>query len=106
MYILEQIFYTEILKLKLKAQCDFWLYILFYFPGLTFLFLYDNIGFVLESIKRGERGMDTAWMPYLMANQSMFTGLEYYFYLSKVSQNYLKVTMGLEQKVSGQDEDE
>ncbi len=28
-------------------------------------FLYMTIGFVQESIMRNERGMDTAWMPYL-----------------------------------------
>mgnify|MGYP001189692598 CR=1 FL=1 len=41
-----------------------WVGLLFYFPGLLFFF-YMTTGFVLESIKRGERGMDTAWMPYM-----------------------------------------
>ena len=40
------------------------LYILFYFPGLL-VFLYMTIGFVEESIRRGERGMDTTWMPFM-----------------------------------------
>ena len=35
-----------------------------YFPGLI-VFLYMTIGFVEESIRRGERGMDTTWMPYM-----------------------------------------
>ena len=51
-------------KVKTQGLIDFWLYLLFYFPGLLFFF-YMTTGFVLESIKRGERGMDTAWMPYM-----------------------------------------
>jgi len=51
-------------KVKNQGLIDFWLYLLFYFPGLIFFF-YMTTGFVLESIKRGERGMDTAWMPFL-----------------------------------------
>ena len=51
-------------KVKTQGLVDFWLYMLFYFPGLL-VFLYMTIGFVQESIMRGEKGMDTAWMPYL-----------------------------------------
>ena len=51
-------------KTKNQGSIDFWLYILFYFPGLI-VFLYMTIGFVEESIRRGERGMDTTWMPYM-----------------------------------------
>jgi len=51
-------------KTKNQGLIDFWLYLLFYFPGL-FVFLYMTIGFVGESIQRGERGMDTTWMPYM-----------------------------------------
>ena len=51
-------------KTKNQGLIYFWLYILFYFPGL-FVFLYMTIGFVEESIRRGERGMDTTWMPYM-----------------------------------------
>ena len=51
-------------KIKTQGIIDFWLYLLFYFPGLI-VFLYMTIGFVQESIMRGEKGMDTAWMPYL-----------------------------------------
>ena len=51
-------------KIKTQGKIDFWLYLLFYFPGLI-VFLYMTIGFVQESIMRGERGMDTTWMPYL-----------------------------------------
>ena len=51
-------------KIKNQGLIDFWLYILFYFPGLI-VFLYMTIGYVGESIQRGERGMDTTWMPYM-----------------------------------------
>ena len=51
-------------KVKNQGFVDFWLYLLFYFPGLIFFF-YMTTGFVIESIQRGERGMDTAWMPFL-----------------------------------------
>jgi len=51
-------------KVKTQGLIDFWLYILFYFPGLL-VFLYMTIGFVQESIMRGEKGMDTSWMPYM-----------------------------------------
>ena len=51
-------------KIKNQGLVDFWLYILFYFPGLL-VFLYMTIGYVGESIQRGERGMDTSWMPYM-----------------------------------------
>ena len=51
-------------KVKNQGLVDFWLYLLFYFPGLIFFF-YMTTGFVIESIQRGERGMDTAWMPFL-----------------------------------------
>ena len=51
-------------KVKNQGLIDFWLYLLFYFPGLI-VFLYMTIGFVGESIQRGERGMDTTWMPYM-----------------------------------------
>ena len=51
-------------KVKNQGLIDFWLYILFYFPGL-FVFFYMTVGYVGESIKRGERGMDTTWMPYM-----------------------------------------
>jgi TRAP-type mannitol/chloroaromatic compound transport system permease small subunit len=51
-------------KVKTQGLIDFWLYLLFYFPGLI-AFFYMTSGFVIESIQRGEKGMDTAWMPYM-----------------------------------------
>ena len=51
-------------KTKTQGTIDFWLYIIFYFPGLI-VFLYMTYGFVIESIQRSEKGMDTAWMPLM-----------------------------------------
>jgi len=51
-------------KVKTQGRVDFWLYLLFYFPGLI-VFCYMTFGFVQESIMRSERGMDTTWMPYM-----------------------------------------
>ena len=51
-------------KVKTQGIVDTSLYIIFYFPGLLFFF-YMTTGFVQESIMRSERGMDTAWMPYM-----------------------------------------
>jgi TRAP-type mannitol/chloroaromatic compound transport system permease small subunit len=51
-------------KVKTQGLIDFWLYLLFYFPGLLAFFYMTTI-FVMESIQRGEKGMDTAWMPYM-----------------------------------------
>ena len=51
-------------KVKTQGLIDFWLYLLFYFPGLIAFFYMTSI-FVIESIQRGEKGMDTAWMPYM-----------------------------------------
>ena len=51
-------------KVKTQGRIDFWLYLLFYFPGLI-VFLYMTTGFVQESIMRNERGMDTTRMPYM-----------------------------------------
>jgi TRAP-type mannitol/chloroaromatic compound transport system permease small subunit len=51
-------------KTKNQGRIDFWFYLIFYFPGLI-VFLYMTTGFLQESIMRGEKGMDTAWMPYM-----------------------------------------
>ena len=51
---------------------------------------------------RGERGMDTAWMPYMWPiKASLWFGIILFNY-SREFQNYLKV-IGLQQKVSGQE---
>ena len=51
-------------KAKTQGIVDTSLYILFYFPGLL-VFLYMTTIFVYESMMRGDKGMDTGWMPYL-----------------------------------------
>jgi len=47
---------------RTQGIIDATLYILFYFPGL-FVFLYVSLDFAQLAWIRGERGMDTAWMP-------------------------------------------
>ncbi|MHC8508672.1 MAG: TRAP transporter small permease subunit [Rhodospirillales bacterium] len=47
---------------KQQGAVDMFLYLVFYFPGLL-LFLYAASDFAFLSFIRGERGMDTAWMP-------------------------------------------
>ena len=51
-------------KVKTQGKIDFWLYLLFYFPGLI-VFLYMTTIFLQESIMRNEKAMDTTWMPYM-----------------------------------------
>lgn len=43
---------------------DTWLYIILYFPGLL-VFLYMATDYATLAWIRGEKGMDTAWMPYM-----------------------------------------
>ena len=59
-------------KTKNQGLIDFWLYLIFYFPGLL-VFLYMTIGYVGESFQRGERGMDTTWMPYMSVSYTHLT---------------------------------
>ncbi len=47
-----------------QAKIDAFLYILFYFPGML-VFLWMAIDFAYLSWYRGEKGMDTAWMPMM-----------------------------------------
>jgi TRAP-type mannitol/chloroaromatic compound transport system permease small subunit len=49
---------------RAQGIVDLVLYLLLYFPGLI-IFLYMAIDFATASWVRGERGMDTAWMPLL-----------------------------------------
>lgn len=51
-------------KPKNQAIVDATLYILFYFPGLI-VFAWMSTEFAFASWMRFERGMDTAWMPYV-----------------------------------------
>jgi TRAP-type mannitol/chloroaromatic compound transport system permease small subunit len=51
-------------SVKTQGTIDSILYILFYFPGLL-TFLLMSTDFAYMAWYRGERGMDTAWMPYM-----------------------------------------
>ena len=49
---------------KTQGLVDATLYIVFYFPGLI-IFLLMSTDFAYLAWFRGERGMDTAWMPHM-----------------------------------------
>ena len=49
---------------RTQGLVDTVLYLALYFPGML-VFLYMSIDYAGVSIIRGERGMDTAWMPYM-----------------------------------------
>ena len=51
-------------SVKTQGIVDATLYILLYFPGL-FVFLFMATDFAYLAWLRGERGMDTAWMPHM-----------------------------------------
>ena len=83
-------------KIKTQGIVDTTLYILFYFPGLLFFF-YMTTGFVQESIMRGERGMDTAWMPYMWPIKScLWFGILFLLIqgVSEVLKSYYAATRG------------
>ena len=83
-------------KPKNQGKIDFWLYLLFYFPGLL-VFLYMTIGFVGESIQRGEKGMDTTWMPYMWPIKScLLIGIVFLLIqgISELFKSYYAATKG------------
>ena len=49
---------------RMQGRVDTTLYILFYFPGLL-VFLWMASDFATLAWIRGEKGMDTAWMPHM-----------------------------------------
>lgn len=49
---------------RAQGRVDLVLFLLFYFPGLI-VFMWMSIDYAFEAWSRGERGMDTAWMPYM-----------------------------------------
>ncbi len=49
---------------RTQGAIDATLYLVFYFPGLL-IFMWASIDYALTAIMRMERGMDTAWMPYM-----------------------------------------
>ena len=83
-------------KVKTQGIVDTTLYILFYFPGLLFFF-YMTTGFVQESIMRSERGMDTAWMPYMWPIKAcLWFGILFLIIqgISEVLKSYYAATRG------------
>ena len=83
-------------KTKTQGTIDFTLYILFYFPGLI-VFLYMTTGFLQESIMRGERGMDTTWMPYMWPIKScLWLGIVFLLIqgISELFKSYYAMTRG------------
>ena len=49
---------------RAQGTVDTVLYLVFYFPGLL-AFMLTSIDYAWVAVYRGERGMDTAWMPYV-----------------------------------------
>ena len=49
---------------RVQGRIDTVLYLVFYFPGLL-VFLWMAVDFASLSWIRGEKGMDTAWMPHM-----------------------------------------
>lgn len=49
---------------RTQGIVDTVLYLGFYFPGLL-VFMWTSLDYAWVSIDRSERGMDTAWMPYM-----------------------------------------
>ena len=83
-------------KVKTQGKVDFWLYLLFYFPGLL-VFFYMTTGFVQESIMRSERGMDTTWMPYMWPIKScLWVGIIFLLIqgVSELLKSYYAATKG------------
>ena len=83
-------------KIKTQGIIDTTLYVLFYFPGLSFFF-YMTTGFVGESIMRSEKGMDTSWMPYLWPIKScLWFGILFLLIqgISEVLKSYYAATKG------------
>ena len=83
-------------KTRNQGRIDFWLYLVFYFPGLT-VFLYMSSIFLQESIMRGEKGMDTAWMPYMWPIKScLWLGIVFLLVqgISELLKSYWAATKG------------
>jgi len=83
-------------KTKTQGKVDFWLYLVFYFPGLS-VFLYMTTIFLQESIMRGEKGMDTAWMPYMWPIKScLWLGIVFLLVqgISELFKSYWAATRG------------
>ncbi|MDM5147757.1 TRAP transporter small permease subunit [Candidatus Persebacteraceae bacterium Df01] len=54
---------------RTQGTVDFFLYFMLYFPGML-IFLWVCSDYAFDAWKSGERGMDSAWMPYLAPARS------------------------------------
>jgi len=70
---------------KTQGLVDAILYVIFYLPGLL-AFFYISTEFAGEALFRGERGMDTAWMPYLWPIKSALPIGVFFLILQGVSE--------------------
>lgn len=57
-------FLYRLWPVRVQAIVDLGLYLVLYFPSMI-VFLWYASGFAQTALLRAERGMDTAWMPYL-----------------------------------------
>ena len=83
-------------KTKNQGRIDFWLYLIILFSRLI-VFLYMTTGFLQESIMRGEKGMDTAWMPYMWPIKScLWFGIVFLLVqgISELLKSYWAATRG------------
>ena len=82
--------------IRIQGSVDLFLYLFFYFPGLI-IFLWMATDFAYLSWIRGERGMDTAWMP-IMGPIKTCLPLGVFFLLiqgiSEILKSYYAVTKG------------
>ena len=82
--------------IRIQGSVDLFLYLFFYFPGLI-IFLWMATDFAYLSWIRGERGMDTAWMP-IMGPIKTCLPLGIFFLLiqgiSEILKSYYAVTKG------------
>ncbi len=70
---------------RTQGTVDAVLYVIFYLPGLL-AFFYISMEFAGEALFRGERGMDTAWMPYLWPIKSALPLGVFFLILQGVSE--------------------
>ena len=82
--------------IRIQGSVDLFLYLFFYFPGLT-IFLWMATDFAYLSWVRGERGMDTAWMPIMWPiNTCLPLGVFFLIIqgISETLKSYYAVTKG------------
>ena len=84
-------------SVKTQATIDLTLYLLFYFPGLTGA-AWACYKYAYKSWSQMERGMDTAWMPYMWPIKvSLWFGIVFLLIqgVSELLKSYWAATRGL-----------